>query len=325
MRQALIRAFLTAQGRHLSGGELADRLGVSRTAVWKHVEALRELGYLIEAVPRLGYRLVEAPDRLHPWELEARLETRRFGRVVEYHERIGSTNQRAKALGMTDAPEGMVVVAEEQTAGRGRLGRSWVSPFAQGVFASVLLRPPLRPVEAPKLTLVSAVAVHRAIAEVTGVESRIKWPNDLEIDGKKVCGILVELGMEMDAINYVVVGIGINANLRSEELPGDMAARATSLLQVLGRPVNRVELLASVLKYLEWLYDQALQQGFQTAIELSRRLSATVGRRVRVLSMKGEWEGEAVDIDENGALLVRCDDGSVHAVHSGEVSVRAQD
>ncbi|NLN29260.1 MAG: biotin--[acetyl-CoA-carboxylase] ligase [Firmicutes bacterium] len=323
MRQALIKQFLAAEGRYVSGAELASRLGVSRNAVWKQVESLRDLGYSIEAVPRKGYRLVERPDRLYPWELGAVLTTERFGRHIEYHESIGSTNERAKALGVAGKPEGCIVVAEEQTAGRGRLGRSWISPFAEGLFVSLLLRPPFRPWEAPKLTLLSAVAVQRAISEVCGLESKIKWPNDLELRGKKVCGILVEMGMEMDAVSYVVVGIGINANLRVDVLPDDVRERATSLRHELGRPVDRVALLASLLSYFERLYDQALGDGFRTVLELNRRLSSTLGRRIRVLTARDEWEGVAVDIDHNGALLVRRDDGSVQAVHSGEVSIRA--
>lgn len=323
MRQALIKQLLEAEGKYVSGGELASRLGVSRTAVWKQVEALRGLGYSIEAVPRRGYRLIERPDRLYPWELEAVLTTKRFGRSIEYHESIGSTNERAKALGIAGSPEGCIVVAEEQTAGRGRLGRSWVSPFAEGLFVSLLLRPPIKPWEAPKLTLLSAVAVQRAIREVCGAQTKIKWPNDLELNGKKVCGILVEMGMEMDAVSYVVVGIGINANLRVQSLPDDVRQRATSLRHELGRPIDRVALLASLLSYLEKLYDVSLSDNFNTVLELNRRLSATIGRRVRVLGAQEQWEGEAVDIDQNGALLVRRADGHVEAVHSGEVSIRA--
>lgn len=322
MRRALIKQFLEAEGEYVSGGELASRLGVSRTAVWKQVEALRKLGYGIEAVSRKGYRLTERPDRLYPWEVEAVLATERFGRSIEYHESIASTNDRAKALGVSGSDEGYVVVAEEQTAGKGRLGRSWISPFAEGLFVSILLRPHIKPHDAPKLTLLSAVAVQRAISEVCGLEAKIKWPNDLEVGGKKVCGILVEMGMEMDAVNYVVVGIGINANLRIDVLPDDVRERATSLRHELGRPVDRAALLANLLRYMEQLYDQAMASGFHTAIELNRRLSATLGQRVRVLGAREEWEGQAVDIDENGALLVRRDDGTVTAVHSGEVSIR---
>lgn len=322
MREALIREFNKASGEYVSGGALAASLGVSRTAVWKHIEALRALGYRIEAVPRRGYRLVGRPDRLFPWEVQSRLQTQRLGRWIEHHDSIGSTNQRAKVLAVEGAPEGTVVVAEEQLAGKGRLGRTWISPHAEGLFASVILRPPLAPREAPKLTLMTAVAVQRAIAEVCGLQARIKWPNDLELGGKKVCGILVELGTELDAVGYVVVGIGINANLRLELLPEDVRERATSLAHELGRPVERPALLASVLAYMEALYDQVLRHGFATVIELNRRLSSTLGHRVRVLAPGGEWEGLACDIDGDGALVVRTDDGAVRRVHSGEVSIR---
>lgn len=322
MRSELVRCLNAAEGDFVSGGELAERLEVSRTSIWKQVEALRQLGYVIEAVSRRGYRLVSRPDRLYPWEITSRLGTKRLGRSIEYHEQIGSTNERAKSLAIAGCPEGQIVVAEEQVTGRGRLGRSWISPFAEGLFVSVVLRPPIRPSDAPKLTLVTAVAVQRAIAEVCELETRIKWPNDLEVDGKKLCGILVELGTEVDAVSYVIVGVGINANLSMDNLPSDVRQRASSLRHEIGRPIDRVALLSAFLPYLESAYDQAMTHGFETAIELNRRLSSTLGQRVRVIESRGEWEGIAVDIGESGGLLVRTDEGVEREVHSGEVSIR---
>lgn len=322
MRSALIRHFRSAQGDYISGGALAESLAVSRTAVWKQIELLRKLGYEIEAAPRRGYRLVGRPDRLFPWEIHGHLETKRLGRHVEYHERISSTNERAKELAVGGCPEGQLVVAEEQTAGKGRLGRSWISPFAEGLFMSLVLRPPVPPREAPKFTLLAAVAVQRAVAELCGLEPVIKWPNDIELAGKKMCGILVELGTEMDAINYVILGIGVNANVDMSRLPADVKERATSIKAELGRPLDRVALLTSILQYIEALYDEVLRSGFGTVVELSRRLSSTLGQRVRVLAPGGAWEGTAVDIADSGALVVRTDARTLVEVHSGEVSIR---
>lgn len=325
MRPALLRTLKKSRDTYVSGGKLAKTLSVSRNAIWKHIEALRSLGYKIEAVPRKGYRLVSVPDRLYPWELQHALPTNLLGHAIDYHESIPSTNERAKELAIAGCAEGQIVVAEEQTAGKGRLGRGWLSPFAQGVFVSLVIRP--RHVvlaDAPKFTLLSAVAVQRAIAQVCQLETKIKWPNDIEMEGKKLCGILVELGMEIDAIDYVIVGIGVNANIALDELPDDVKERATSLQEVVGHRIDRVKIVRSILHYFEQLYEQVAQHGFATVIELARRLSSTIGQHVRVLGQQEPWEGQAIHIDDDGSLCVRKRTGEVVRVQSGEVSIRAK-
>lgn len=322
MRAKILQTFSDASGSYISGGELAQRLEVSRTAVWKQIEALRELGYVVEAAPRKGYRLLERPDRLYPWELRARLQTNILGREIEYHQQIGSTNERARELARAGAPEGTLIVAEEQTAGRGRRGRGWTSPFAEGIFASLILRPLMSPFEAPKLTLLAAVAICHAIRTVCGLEAVLKWPNDVQVEGKKVCGILVEMGAEMDSVNYVVIGSGINANVRMESFPPDVQATAGSLNQFTGHHVDRVALLAEYLHVLERLYQLGMKDQFQTLIDEVRKLSITIGKWVDVHTTEGVWEGEAVAIDESGALVVVDADGQEHHLHSGEVTIR---
>lgn len=321
-RTKILQSFGASSDGFVSGGELAKRLQVSRTAIWKQIVALRELGYVVEAAPRKGYRLLERPDRLFPWELQARLRTEVFGYEIEYHEQIGSTNERARRLAREGAAEGTLVVAEEQLAGRGRRGRGWVSPFGEGIFASLVLRPPISPFEAPKLTLLAAVAVCRSIGAVCGVEAGLKWPNDVLVQGKKVCGILVEMGAELDTVNYVVIGSGVNANLRVENLPPDVQATAGSLRELTGRSVDRTALLAEYLRVLERLYKQGLTDSFQTLLGEVRHVSTTLGQFVRVHTMDGVWEGKAVEIDDSGALVVVDSAGIAHRLHSGEVSVR---
>lgn len=322
MRAKILQAFSEASGGYISGGELAQRLDVSRTAVWKQIVALRELGYVVEAAPRKGYRLVERPDRLYPWELQARLQTNIVGREIAYYERVGSTNDLAREMARHGAPEGTMVVAEEQTAGKGRRGRSWTSPFAEGIFASLILRPTMSPFEAPKLTLLAAVAVCQAIRAACGLEAVLKWPNDVQVEGKKVCGILVEMSAELDRVNYAVIGSGINANVRPESFPPEVQNSAGSLKEFTGSHVDRVVLLVEYLQHLERLYQQGLEDQFQTLIDEVRRLCITTGKWVAVHTNEGVWEGRAVAIDDAGALVVVDTQGREHHLHSGEVSIR---
>lgn len=322
MREEILERLRQEAGAFVSGGQLCNDLGVTRTTIWKQIDALRSLGYHIEAQPRLGYRLIQAPDRLYPWEIDRHLRTQRMGRTVEYHAEIGSTNDRAKALALSGCAEGTLVVGECQMQGRGRRGRGWISPFGAGIFASLVLRPPMAPREAPKMTLLSALAVKDALRAHLGVEAGIKWPNDLEMNDRKVCGILVEMGAEMDAVGYVVVGIGINVNLNVAELPAQLQGSVGSLQAEVGGPVDRAALLGAVLNEFEIGYDRVLAHGFGDVIEATRRSSTTLGRLVRVLAADGEWEGTAVDIDDDGTLVVRTLEGEVRHVHSGEVSIR---
>lgn len=325
MRAEVLKVLQAAGGAWVSGEELARSLGVSRTAVWKQVEALRKEGFAIESSPRLGYRLAAAPDAVTPAAVQAALRTERLGRSIEFRQSVGSTNEVAKALARLGAPEGLVVVAEEQTGGKGRLGRTWHSPPGVGIWMTVVLRPPLIPYEAARLTLCAAVAVAGAIRQVAGLPAAIKWPNDIVLEDRKVCGILTEMEADWDRVHFAVVGIGINANLPAEAFPEHLRATATSLLAAGGKPVPRALLIAEVLARLEAEYQDLVAGRFDQVLTRWRALSATLGRTVRVLPVapdQPEVVGVAEAVDPSGALLVRLPDGQLHRVVAGEVSIR---
>lgn len=323
MRSEIRQMLKGKAGEYVSGEEISRLLNVSRTAVWKHIQALKEEGYDIEGHSRLGYRLRTAPDLMLPEELCPRLSTARMGRCVSYLTSTDSTNNEAKKLAAAGCPEGQIVVAEEQVSGRGRLARGWFSPFGKGVWFSIVLRPPFSPQEAPKCTLLAAVAVSRAIRQAAGVNCGIKWPNDILVDGRKLVGILTEMSAEMDAINYIVIGIGINVNVEQADFPPELEGIAGSLKVAAGRSFSRIELLAAVLGELERLYDRTVKDGFTALLAEWRRESVTLGQAVDVVGSGQRFSGVAEDIDGDGALLVRTATG-VERVLAGDVSIRPQ-
>ena len=325
-RQAILQALVEAarHGAHLSGEALSRSIGLSRTAVWKHIQELRETGCDIEAQPHLGYRLREAEQVLLP-ETVAAFRPRqhmRLGEPLECSTSLPSTNDRAKELAAAGATHGTSVLAWRQTRGRGRLGREWSSP-AGGLWLSLILRPPLSPAEVPRLTLVSAVAVAEAVEQATGLRPSIKWPNDLLLDGRKVCGILTELSAEADRVAYVVVGIGLNANLGAGQLPAQAATPATSLQLALGRKVPLPSLAATVLDRLGEWYSRFLAEGFDPVRSRWVERSATLGRFVTASLPGGAISGTAVDLAEDGALVVRLADGTRRAVLAGDVTLHS--
>lgn len=320
----LLAAFQAAGDRWLSGEELARQLGVSRTAVWKQMESLRAAGYSLEAQPRHGYRLVGRPDAVTPEEIMPGLATRAFGRQIEYRASVGSTNDLAKQLARAGAPEGLLVIADEQSAGKGRLGRNWTTPRGSALAMSLLLRPALPPYEAPRITLVAAVAAAEAVRAVTGLPVGIKWPNDLQVQGKKICGILTEMESEVERIAFVVCGIGLNVNLPQEQMPPEFRESATSLMAELGEPVRRVLLVQAITARFEEVYGLFATGRFDQVLDRWRALAVTLGQTVRIISVTGapDFEGTAEDVDPDGALLVRTTDGSLRRVLAGEVSLR---
>lgn len=323
MRSKILQ-LLRAQQGYFSGEEISRQLAVSRTAIWKHIQALREDGYEIESHPRLGYRLLQVPDLLLPAEVRSHLTTRLFGQSrIEYYSELESTNNEAKRLAAAGCPEGTLILAEAQGAGRGRLSRGWFSPFAKGIWLSVVLRPPFSPQEAPKCTMMAAIAVNRAIRRVAKVDSGIKWPNDILCGGKKLVGILTEMSAEMDAINYVVIGMGMNVNIAETDFPAELINIATSLSLLAGRPISRLELLLAVLEELEQVYHTVVNEGFKNILQDWRSQSVTLGQTVDVIGINHRFSGVAVDIDEEGALLVRTDSG-IERVIAGDISIRAK-
>ncbi|NPV70745.1 MAG: biotin--[acetyl-CoA-carboxylase] ligase [Firmicutes bacterium] len=323
MKHKILEALEGASGKFVSGERLSDGLGISRTAVWKHISALRREGYAIVGQPRSGYALIAAPDKLLPAAVKAGLDTKVIGTKVRYLTSAASTNDCAKEMARQGAPEGTVVVAEEQTGGRGRMGRPWASPPGGGLWFSVILRPALTPPQAPRLTLVAAVAVARAIRHTTGLEAGIKWPNDIIVGGRKVCGILTEMVAEIDRVEFVVLGIGLNVNLGRKGLPQDLRDCATSLDIELGRRLDRAAVFRSILREFESWYMRYLQDGPVPALSEWRQLSITLGERVRVVGQGESFEGTATGIDEDGALIVKPDGGPERRVLSGDVSLRS--
>jgi len=294
-----------------SGEAIAKTLKISRTAVWKAMNGLRDLGYVVDGDHK-GYHLVSVPDLLHPFELRPILRTKTFGKKIEHHMTIGSTNERARELAEEGWPDGSVVVSEAQETGKGRLGRGWSSPRG-GIWFSLILTPDMRPNEAPTLTLSGGTAVAEALVKA-GFDAKLKWPNDVLIGDKKVCGILTEMSGEMERIDYIVMGIGINANCRVEDLPKEVRAKATTLLEVKGSPVNRKKLFADILLAFEGIYGL----GPDEIISRLKKRSATLGRRVRIHTQNGDIEGTARDLDATGALILELASGERQTIYSGD-------
>jgi BirA family biotin operon repressor/biotin-[acetyl-CoA-carboxylase] ligase len=322
LKEIILRLLKERRPEYISGEEICRVLNVSRTAVWKHIQALREKGYDIEARSRAGYLLTGIPDRLFPEEIGDGLSTRFLGRSVCYCESVSSTNNIAKELAAQGAAEGTLVVAEEQTGGKGRLGRHWCSAKYKGSFFSFILYPPFAPPEANIVTLISAVALATAINNVTGVAAGIKWPNDLLLNGKKICGILTELSAEMERINYMVVGVGVNVNQEESDFPEEVRAVATSLKIQTGMKTSRVKLVQVFLKEFEKWYDISLKQGFTPVLARWKEMAVSLNCPVRIQMSNSSWEGWAEDIDKDGALLLRLPGGELKRVISGEVSLR---
>jgi BirA family biotin operon repressor/biotin-[acetyl-CoA-carboxylase] ligase len=321
--EELVLAFLAEAGDEFVSGEaISGKLGLSRAAVWKHVNALRAAGYRIEALPARGYRLAEVPDRLTALELRPLLNTHDVGRELHCYEELGSTNDRAKDLAEEGAEHGEIVVAEAQTAGRGRRGREWVSPARKNLYFSVVLRPELPPSRAAELTLVASIAVCDA-ARHAGVEAGIKWPNDLLASGKKLAGILTELAAEPDRVHWAVVGVGVNVNAGPEDFPEGLRGEATSLLIERGAPVPRALFAAACFTALEEWLDRHAEEGFGVIRDAWRERSVTLGREVSVKSEGREIVGVAEDIDDHGALLVRGRAG-LERILAGDVALLRQ-
>jgi BirA family biotin operon repressor/biotin-[acetyl-CoA-carboxylase] ligase len=319
--EELVLSFLAeACDEFVSGEAISGKLGLSRAAVWKHVESLRDHGYRIDAVPTRGYRLAAVPDRLTPLELRPLLNTHDLGRELHCYEEIGSTSDRAKELAAEGAEHGEVVIAEAQTAGRGRRGRSWISPPRKNLYFSAVLRPELSPERAPELTLVASVAICDALRQA-GVEAGIKWPNDLIASEKKIAGILTELAADPDRVQWVVIGVGVNVNAREDDFPPELRGEVTSVAIERGGPAPRALFAAACLTALEDWLDRHAENGFDEVRRAWRERSVTLGRRVVVRTDDREIEGKAEDLDDRGALLVRGDDGTIDRFVAGDVTL----
>jgi len=302
MRATILR-FLRNRGEEVSGEVLSKELGTSRVSIWKHISGLREAGYVIEASSR-GYRLVSSPDLLLGCEFPE------WEKKFQHFTTIGSTMDVARELAGRGAEAGTVVVAESQNSGRGRLSREWFSPRG-GIYFTLILRPEIAPAYAPRLNLMASVAVAKTLRTLLGLDARLKWPNDVLIEGRKVCGILAEMGAEMDAVKFINIGVGINANLAIARY----GAKAASLKEFKGTQVSRKDIFGSLLE--ELLRQQTLLTT-GALLEEWKNLSATLNREVRIETMGGEIVGRAVDIDSNGALIIKGKDGSLKTAIAGD-------
>lgn len=302
----------------LPGPKIAAELRVPAWTVWEWVERLRATGMDIRGYPSRGYKLQKLPDLLTPGLLRPELDECDIGKKIVHYFTTGSTNAEALRLAARGVPHGTVVIAEEQTAGRGRLGRSWYSEKATGIYASIILRPQFAPSMAPLLTLMAGVAAHRAIFDLTGLRPEIRWPNDLLSGGKKIGGILTEMSAEIDRVHAVVIGIGLNVNHTA--MPTELAGIASSLRLETGKSYSRVRLTGLLLRHIEDCYALLLREGGPAIVHLWERASAFArGRRVRVLRPGGEAFGVTQGLESNGALRVRFDDGREETLISGEV------
>lgn len=321
MKDEILKLLKENGDNFLSGEDISDKFGVSRAAIWKHMNTLKEEGYKIESVSRKGYRLIESPDILTYMEVEEFLHTKYIGRNIQYFDTIDSTNIKAKEIAY-ESKKGTVVIAEEQTLGRGRLGRSWVSPKGKGIWMSILLKPKIDPMKVAKITQIGAAAVSLALQDL-GIESFIKWPNDIVINGKKLCGILTEMSCELNMINYVVMGVGINVNLDSEDFQGEVSKVGTSLKIETGKKVNRKELLGLFLNRFEELYIPFVERDdFSNTLKVCREKSILIGKEVKLIRGSEERKGKVVGLNDDGELEVDYGNGVIENVLSGEVSVR---
>jgi BirA family biotin operon repressor/biotin-[acetyl-CoA-carboxylase] ligase len=306
----------------ISGEKISEELGVSRAAIWKYINAIKEDGYEIEAISRKGYRIISVPDILTFEEIKGFLNTQQIGKNIIYCDSIGSTNSKAKELAEAGEEHGTVVISEEQTSGRGRLGRNWVSPKYKGIWMSIILRPNIITENISQVTLLGAAAVQQAIMEM-GIKTGIKWPNDIVLNSKKVCGILTEMSGEIDHINYLVMGIGINVNLEDEDVPLELKDMATSLKLQSGIYVDRKLLLAKVLNIFEKLYNDFVQSGnIKEIIEICRKNSILIGKEIQLIHRGKVATVKALDISDDGELVIENSEGILEYIVSGEVSIR---
>ncbi|PLS02149.1 biotin--[acetyl-CoA-carboxylase] ligase [Neobacillus cucumis] len=321
IRNKLLDAFTNAGETFLSGQYLAELIGCSRTAVWKHMEELRKEGFTLEAVRNRGYRIVKTPENITPDEIRLGLLTNFIGKNIHFEESVESTQKIAHRLSNESVPEGTVVIAEEQRLGKGRMNRSWHSPKYTGIWMSLILRPNIPLTKAPQLTLLTAVAIVQAIEEVTGLEPEIKWPNDILINGKKITGILTELQAEADQIHSVIIGTGINVNQKKEDFPQELHEKASSLSIEKGESISRAELIRSIFKHFEKLYLLYLEQGFFPIKLLWEGYAISIGKNLKARTLTNVIEGKALGITDDGVLKLEDKTGMIHHIYSADIEI----
>ncbi len=320
-KNELLKRLFEANGGPVSGQEIADQFGLSRTAIWKYIKELEKEGYEIGTIRKKGYILIASPDRVNEANIQKNLTTKKYGKTIHYFETCSSTQIIAHEVAQQGAPNGTVVISEEQTAGRGRMARPWNSATGKGIWMSVIARPSLTPQQAPQMTLVAAVAVTRAIEELTGIVPDIKWPNDILIGGKKVTGILTELQADPDQVKAIILGIGMNVNQEPTDFPEELHDIATSLKMLMGKPVDRAQLIAKVLGFLEIYTDMYEKHGFSPIKLLWEGYSNTAGKRIRAVMLNETVTGTALGISNEGVLELKLDDGSIRGIYSADIEI----
>lgn len=315
-----VLTFLKDQEGYVSGEEISKNLGVTRTSIWKVINKLKAQGYNIESSTRKGYKLLETPNIITDVEIKSMINTKLLGKDIKYYEVVSSTNEVAKALAREGAKEGTIVIADQQHSGKGRLGRTWESPSQTGIWMSIILRPDIMPDKASQLTLIAGLGMCEAISRVTGLDAKIKWPNDVVVNGRKVCGILTEMSAEMERINHAIIGIGVNVN--DNYLP-DTLPYATSLKIEGSKEYSRKDIIKSFLEIFESDYmDYKQNVQFEHFIERYKRLCVTLNNKVKIITNIETYVAKAKTIKEDGSLVILTEDGEEKTVFSGEVSVR---
>ncbi|WP_047980062.1 biotin--[acetyl-CoA-carboxylase] ligase [Ornithinibacillus contaminans] len=319
-RNKLIQLLSKEEDTFISGQVISDKLNLSRNAIWKHMKELEKDGYKIEAIRNKGYRIIEIPKKVSQNTVQWGLKTKWLGKTLIHRESTTSTQHIAHQLASENAPHGTVVMADEQTAGKGRLSRSWHSAKDKGIWLSIVLRPTIGPNLAPQLTLLTATVLADVMQNKLHVTPKIKWPNDIILSNKKVAGILTEMQAEQDQIQYIVIGIGINVNQEQEELPDDIQARATSLKIETNKDWDLHVLIQDILLTFEETYSNYLENGFQTAIKQKwESYGYRIGETTKIKTIKDEQEIKIMGIADDGALLASYQDGTIKKVYSGEI------
>lgn len=319
IRKSLLVSLSSHQDAYLSGQQLADEAGCSRTAIWKHIEELRNEGFTIESRRKKGYRLVGRSDQLTENDILLGLETKTFGRNVVYFDSVDSTQKIAHQLAQDQAPEGTLVIAEEQKTGRGRMARNWYSPSGTGIWMSVLLRPTLPPQKAPQFTLITAVAVVQAIHDVCDIQVEIKWPNDILVNNRKITGILTELQADSEQIHSLIIGIGMNVNQQTDDFPEELLDIATSLSIAKGEIISRAKVVQRVMFHLERYYKIYMEKGFAPIKLLWESYALSIGKHITARTMNGTLTGIALGITDEGVLLLEDENGTIHQIYSADI------
>lgn len=321
MKGLMIKELIESKGNFISGQEMSRRYNISRAAVWKYIKKLKEEGYEIKSVNNKGYCLISEPDRLETAYLDFKKEWK-IGRKYIYLEEVDSTNEYAKKIA-NNRPDGTIVLAEDQTKGKGRLGRSWCSGDKEGIWMSFILKPDIMTSDAMLVTQIAAASVVKGLNDALDCNAKIKWPNDIVLGNKKVCGILTELSGEIESLNYIILGIGINVNQDMETFSDELKKKATSLKHYLGKHVSRKEILLSVIENLNLHYNDFLKNhSLADTIDICRNYSATLSKEVKIIHNGEERQGKAIDLTDQGGLIIEDQEGKTFEIISGEVSVR---